>query len=499
MSSYSNPIGKIVKIDGITLSIEISPDKQLQNVSFGWYQKDYLISIHKYVYCYLPCKRKIISRIKTIYDRDLFTPNGIFDKKVSKYIVEANLTAIYDDFSGKIDTGINTFPIIGAEIFALPTEIYNKMLNSSSKYKLTIGESFQNNESKIESNPDILLGKHLAIFGNTGTGKSCTVTSIIQGLKRRLKLDHKTLKSKIIIFDANNEYESAFNTEEFSVCKINKEKLRIPYSILSNSEYIRLFDASQGVQSPTLIEALNNNPKDFTDIPDKIMDVINTKKTNDFSFNQWFGWNSTMINRIQRLIENDDLMNVINTNENSLSAALTGDSEIIIIDLDFDRYEMDIITFLVCKYLYNEMIDRTKPKNKSLLLVLEEAHRYINERDTEEYKLGNFYIERIAREGRKYGLSMIISSQRPSELSKSVISQCNSFIIHRITNKFDYEYISKTIGSSNNELLKALPGLERQYAVVNGEAFTFSDIVKISNASPIPDSNDPKVIDNWLE
>ena len=129
--------------------------------------------------------------------------------------------------------------------------------------------------------------------------------------------------------------------------------------------------------------------------------------------------------------------------------------------------------------------------------MFEEAHRYINEDDAEDYSLGNFYIERLAREGRKFSLSLIISSQRPSELSKTVLSQCNSFIIHRITNKNDLEFLSKVVRADNSELLKVIPGLEKQYAITTGEAFSYSDIVRIATANPVTDSQDPEVISNW--
>src|SRR5699024_4245185 len=104
----------------------------------------------------------------------------------------------------------------------------------------------------------------------------------------------------------------------------------------------------------------------------------------------------------------------------------------------------------------------------------------------------------LAREGRKYGISLIISSQRPSELSNVVVSQCNSFIIHRITNKNDFEFVHRSLDSTNQELIKYLSGLERQYALVFGEAFALSEIIKIETASPTPRSEDPEVIATWL-
>ena len=98
---------------------------------------------------------------------------------------------------------------------------------------------------------------------------------------------------------------------------------------------------------------------------------------------------------------------------------INSDDEIFIINADFDKDELDVIMFLFSKLLF-KYAARMRDENQrcNLLVLFEEAHRYINEEDSEEYKLGNLYIERLAREGRKYGIGLIISSQRPSELSK---------------------------------------------------------------------------------
>ena len=135
----------------------------------------------------------------------------------------------------KIDTGINTFPIIDTEVFALPIDIYKRMVANRGEYRLVLGTSFQASEVEVEANPDILLGKHLGVFGNTGTGKSCTVVSILQGLKRRLD-PVKNIHPKVVIFDANNEYENAFSGTEYSVYRIPKEKLRISSHTINRTQ-----------------------------------------------------------------------------------------------------------------------------------------------------------------------------------------------------------------------------------------------------------------------
>src|SRR5690606_2985232 len=190
-------------------------------------------------------------------------------------------------------TGINTFPIIGTEVFVLDNKVYKQLLTVTSDYKLEIGQSFVDESLKVTANPDILFGKHLGVFGNTGTGKSCTVASIIQGLKRRVydKSNSKiSVNPKVIIFDANNEYRKAFENTEFSVKYISKNEIRLPHSALSMSEYIQFFEASSGVQAPVLTEAIESlkGKKDFFDLDKlcpKIENIVTEKaEGNNYSY-----------------------------------------------------------------------------------------------------------------------------------------------------------------------------------------------------------------------
>ncbi len=496
-------IGKIVRIEGIRISIAIDNDIQINKIELNSIIKDYSLSIQKYIYTFLPNQKRIIGRINKVYERS-FENEDLFKNHNSNYVAEATLTAIYDDYQAKLDKGINTFPIIDSEIFVLTQDLYKCFYKPNSTYNLEIGNSFVDENLPIFANPDVLLGKHLGIFGNTGTGKSCTVASVIQGLKRRLlnsEFQKIEVSPKIIIFDANDEYRDAFAKEgEFDVKYIAKKELKLPHYHLSISEYIKLFGASQGVQAPVLKEAItklkdNNEEFSISEIPDAIVGIVEEKSNgNNYNYSQWYGWCSTMLNRVQQIIDDSSLIDIIDSDSNTIDEIIASENEITIIQADFDRSELDIIMFLFSKLIYKHSLQ----KKDNLILVFEEAHRYINEDESIDYKLGNFYIERLAREGRKFGIGLVISSQRPSELSRTVLSQCNSYIIHRITNRNDLDFISKTLSADNFDLLKIIPGLERQYAVLNGEGFAFADIVKIATAEPTPDSKDPEVINDWI-
>jgi len=509
-------IGRVVEIEGLNIIIEINEKEISEKINFKVGNQVTPVLINKLISIALLNGKELIGKIEKIVENNRFYTEENFKKQDNKICVFASLIGIYDYYTKKFDEGINNFPFINSEVYSISSEIKKNIMSISSEYKLKIGKSFNDNDVEIFANPDILFGKHLGIFGNTGTGKSCTVTSIIQGLKDRLTDEEGNLvetSPKIIIFDSNNEYSNAFENTGLKFLKIKKEELKLPHSKLSYIEHYKLFGASQGVQVPVLKEALQRNKKikndkySFNDIKNEIDKIIeeNSKEIDrnnkivrsNFSYNQWKNWLNPLLNRIEMLEQNEELKLIIDYNEETKNTIekIKNDKEnnILIIELDFDKEELDIIMFIFSKLLYNEC------KNENIVLVLEEAHRYINEEDIGEYKLGNYYIQKIAREGRKFGISLIVSSQRPSELSKSVVSQCNSFIIHRLTNKSDNEFVYRILSNHSKGYLNLLSGLEKQHALVCGEAFGFTDIIKIETANPTPKSEDPKMIEKWRD
>ncbi|MBT3577553.1 ATP-binding protein [archaeon] len=171
--------------------------------------------------------------------------------------------------------------------------------------------------------------------------------------------------------------------------------------------------------------------------------------------------------------------------------------------LDFSQLASDVlenVTALIGRLIL-EFMQRCPDRGKyPIVLVLEEAHHYIpakpiNERQTRAREV----FERIAKEGRKYGLSLVVASQRPSELSKTVMAQCNSFIVHRIQNPEDKQYFRSVVSDINKDLLDQLPALPQQHALVLGECITVPLQVKINNVDPRPDSHDPQFFKIWSD
>lgn len=175
-------------------------------------------------------------------------------------------------------------------------------------------------------------------------------------------------------------------------------------------------------------------------------------------------------------------------------------NQITIIDMSLLPYEvLETITGLVGRLIL-EFSSRIEPRGSfPMVIVLEEAQNYIPEINRKDRtSISKKIFERIAREGRKYGVSLIVSSQRPSELSKTVLSQCNSFVIHRLQNPEDQKYVRQLVSAANEDILAQLPILPQQHAIIMGDAVRTPVQVRLNNANPKPDSENPKFIEKWL-
>lgn len=183
-------------------------------------------------------------------------------------------------------------------------------------------------------------------------------------------------------------------------------------------------------------------------------------------------------------------------------------NQIIILDLSLIPFELlETITGLIGRLILefaqriNKVEDYKEERgNYPISLILEEAQNYIPEVDRNNKKsITKKVFERIAREGRKFGVSLIVSSQRPSELSKTILSQCNTFIVHKLQNPEDQKYIKQIVSSANEDLLNQLPILPQQHAIIMREAVRTPSQLRINDITSKPDSNNPKFIENWLE
>lgn len=176
-------------------------------------------------------------------------------------------------------------------------------------------------------------------------------------------------------------------------------------------------------------------------------------------------------------------------------------SQVTIIDMSLLPYEvLETVTGLIGRLIL-EFVSRFPESDRGklpMVIALEEAQNYIPEKNRgDRESIAKKVFERIAREGRKYGISLLVSSQRPSELSKTVLSQCNSFIIHRLQNPEDQKYVRQLVSAANEDILQQLPILPQQHVVIMGDAVRTPVQAKMNTANPRPNSNNPKFIENW--
>ena len=166
---------------------------------------------------------------------------------------------------------------------------------------------------------------------------------------------------------------------------------------------------------------------------------------------------------------------------------------------------INIVVALVSRLIFKFAFERKKIiKNSScneipFLLVYEEAHNYIPKSEELKYKSVREAVERIAKEGRKYGVSAMIVSQRPSEISETIFSQCNSFVVMRLTNPVDQNYIKKLIPEDVSSITDNLSGFDKREALILGDAVKIPALIRIHELpnDQLPKSNYINFIEEW--
>ena len=177
-------------------------------------------------------------------------------------------------------------------------------------------------------------------------------------------------------------------------------------------------------------------------------------------------------------------------------------TNITIIDLSGIPFEvLSLVVSLISRLVFDFCFHYKSIKKNSneipYLLVLEEAHNYIPQSQGAKYHSVKKSIERIAKEGRKYGLSLMIVSQRPSEISETIFSQCNNFVAMRLTNPTDQQYVKRLMPDSVSAITDTLPILEKQEALIIGDSIPIPTIVKIKELTNKPASNDINFRTEW--
>lgn len=185
---------------------------------------------------------------------------------------------------------------------------------------------------------------------------------------------------------------------------------------------------------------------------------------------------------------------------NLLNDWIGSDSKLAILDLSGVPFEvLDITVGLITRFIYDGMFwgryENYTGKNRPLLLAYEEAHAYLDKNSNNSYSKNA--VEQVFKEGRKFGLGAIVISQRPSEISETILAQIGTFIALRLTNSGDQSIVKSSAPDNLNSLIDLLPALRTGEAIIIGEAIKIPSRVRIKLNNPRPTSDDPKVVECW--
>ncbi len=185
---------------------------------------------------------------------------------------------------------------------------------------------------------------------------------------------------------------------------------------------------------------------------------------------------------------------------NILNDWIGNDEKLTILDLSGVPFEvLDITIGLITRFVYDSMFwgrfEDYTGKNRPLLLAYEEAHTYLNKNDNNSYS--KKAVERIFKEGRKFGVGAMVITQRPSEISATILAQVGTLIALRLTNSGDQGIVKSTAPDNLNSLIDLLPSLRIGEAVIVGESIKIPSRVRVKLNNPRPSSEDPKLVERW--
>ena len=267
---FSREIGRVISVDSFKIMIELDENIKGTHKS-GYYDIYEVAKVNSYVIVPIGSDKivALITRVKTFEDSEIErSTGGIRFSKSKRHLIATMLGTITE--GNKYEEGIYNYPVLDNPVWYIIKEDLEKIFDSSSKkdvnyqkdFYLPIGKNSSFKDYDIKINPDKFFTKHSAILGNTGSGKSCTVTSILQSLfnysySKENDKEDKLKSATIIIFDTNGEYKSAFEGyENINAFTISEEGMKVPYWFMNYEDFEYLFEPSAGTQAPILKKAL---------------------------------------------------------------------------------------------------------------------------------------------------------------------------------------------------------------------------------------------------
>ena len=519
--------------------------------------------------------------------------------------------------NGKLLGGVIRKPSLDAKIRVIEQNEIPMICGSDAQGYLKLGVSPFYNDYPVFLDVNNFFSNHFAIFGNSGSGKSCGISRLFQNMFQDQRLF--PYKANIILFDSSGEYYNAFKDINninsnyhyrfYSTNEVESkgEKLRVPIFLLNESDLALLLQATNHSQLPIIERMLKlalifsqtdvdaNKYKNHL-IAKAIMTVLYTNETSPNKRNEIFSILAScstpefnleavvqgvgytrkfrecflidsqgqfsesvlLTEYVSSFIKNeydnyepktgvyytlDTLEKALNftlisegwlRNENTYGDAVTikvrlhslivgnnskyfeypdfvsletylssmllnNGNKYQIVNINLDDVDDDfakVITKIYSRLIFEFAKGLKERASIPFHIVVEEAHRYI-QNDTDRFLIGYNIFERIAKEGRKYGVILGLISQRPVELSDTVISQCSNFLIFKMNHPVDVDYIRKMVPNISDEIVEKQKTLQSGTCLGFGMAFRIPLIVKMEMPNPAPWSGNCDVVSIW--
>lgn len=414
--------------------------------------------------------------------------------------------------------GVTRYPIPGALIYPATSNDLRQIYASDGRTSVQVGTVFPTRDIRAGLYIDAMLGKHFALLGSTGTGKSTSAALILHRICEHAPDGH------IVMIDPHGEYSAAFKQTGmlFDVSNLN-----MPYWLMNFEEHCEVFLTSSGndrqedmdILSKCLLAARGKNRlaeqmgKITVDspIPYLLSDLTNIIQTEMGKLDK--ATSSAPFMRIKTKI---DELKADPRYQFLFSGMLVGDTmaEFIakifrmpsrgkpISIIDVSGVPSDVTSTVVAvlsRLVFDFAIWSRDEKTRPVLLVCEEAHRYVpNEKNSDGSSVGRI-LSRIAKEGRKYGISLGLITQRPSDLAEGVLSQCGTIISMRLNNDRDQAFVKAAMPEGARGFLDSIPALRNRECIICGEGVSIPIRVAFDELEEAkrPASEDPSFSQLW--
>ena len=436
---------------------------------------------------------------------------------------------------GLFERGVGQYPTTGAEVHAIGATTIDTMFGEFRSKGFEVGVLTSHPRIKVSLHASNVFGRHFAILGQTGSGKSWTVASLVQRAVAAMPRAH------IIILDLHGEYcwkrsedVMHYAFDESVVRHVDARDLEIPYWLMTYGELTDLLidrteyaAHNQTAFFRDTLRMLREREKEAlglervtVDTPvffslDDLMDAVQEKnsemvpgqrgpKKGDLH-GQFDRFLMRLESRMNDVRYDFLLKPRVRKTSESLSGLLRdfvglGDPKRPVTVIDLSAVPFDVrptVAAQIGRLAFEFNYWNPQYREFPILLLCEEAHAYIPRTSESQFAGSRRSMERIAKEGRKYGVGLGIVSQRPHEVSETVLAQCGTFLCLRITNPDDQGYVRRLVPESEGDLVSVLAGLGRGEALALGEAVPLPTRVQFDKPDPQPNSDDVDFFEYW--